>query len=113
MMLHLSHMMILESITNVSQEHCNSLLRSWVSHLSARVLLDPDPLEGKSNGVAMLLLKYCLAHAAARAAVVATLPRPNNCLDPALLLAHHTLWAIATIVPPATVNRMTEASMFQ
>jgi hypothetical protein len=71
-------MMILESIVNVSREHRNSLLRSWVSRLSARFLLDNSPLECKSDGVAMLLLKYRLGHAAARAAVVATLPRPNN-----------------------------------
>ena len=111
-MLHLSHMMILESIANVSREHCDSLLRS---RLFGSVLLETDPLalKGKGDGVAMLLLKYRLAHAAARAAVVGTLPRPNNCPDLALLHAHHTLRAITTILLAATVNRVTEATMFR
>jgi hypothetical protein len=59
----------------------------------------------------MLLLEYRLAHAAARAAVVGTLPRPNNCPDLALLHTHHTLRAITTILLAATVNRVTEAPM--
>ena len=60
----------------------------------------------------MLLLKYHLAHAAARAAVVGTLSRPNNCLDLALLRTHLTLWAITTILLATTVNCVTEATMF-
>jgi hypothetical protein len=107
-MLHLSHMMILESIAYVSRENCNSLLRS---RLSRSVPFDPDPLEGKGDGVAMLLLKYRLAHAAARAADVGTLPRPNNCPDLALLRMHHTLRTITTILLAATVNHVTEATM--
>ena len=61
--------------------------------------------------MAMLLLKYRLAHAAARAAVVGTLPRPNNCPDLALLRTHHTLQAITAILMATTVNRLTEATM--
>jgi hypothetical protein len=110
-MLRLSHEPILKSIANISRENHNCFLRSWVSRLSARVLFDLDPLEGKGDGVAMLLLKYHLAHAAAHAAVVATLPRPNNCLGLALSRTHHTLQAIATILLATTVNRVTEASM--
>ena len=100
--------MILESIAYVSRENCDSLLRS---RLSRSVFFDPDPLEGKGDGVAMLLLKYRLAHAAARAAVVGTLPRPNNCPDLALLRTLHTLRTITTILLAATVNRVTEATM--
>jgi hypothetical protein len=107
-MLHLSHMIILESIAYVSRENCDSLLRS---RLFRSVLLETNPLEGKRDGVAMLLLKYRLAHAVARAAVVGTLPRPNNCPDLALLRTHHTLRAITTILLAATVNRVTEATM--
>jgi hypothetical protein len=107
-MLHLSHMIILESIAYVSRENCNSLLRS---RLFRSVLLETNPLEGKGDGVAMLLLKYRLAHAAARAAVVGTLPRPNNCPDFALLRTHHTLRANTTILLAVTLNRVTEATM--
>jgi hypothetical protein len=74
-MLHLSLVMILESIADVSREHCDSLLRS---RLFGSVLFETDPLKGKGDGVAMLLLKYRLAHAAARAAVVGTLPGPTT-----------------------------------
>ncbi len=109
-MLHLSHVMILESIANVSREHCDSLLRS---RLFGSVLLGTDPLKGKGDGVAMLLLKYRLAHAAARAAVVGTLPRPSNCPDLTLLRMHHTLQAITTILLAATVNCVIEATMLR
>ena len=107
-MLHLSHMMIVESIAYVSRENYDSLLRG---RLFGSVLLETDPLEGKGDGMAMLLLEYRLAHAAACAAVVGTLPRPNNCPDLALLRTHHTLRAITTILQAVTVNRVTEAPM--
>jgi hypothetical protein len=111
-MLHLSHMMIVESIAYVSRENCISLLRS---RPFGSVLLETDPLEGKGdgNGMAMLLLEYRLAHAAARAAVVGTLPRPNNCPDLALLCTHYTLQAITNILLAATVYHVTEAPMLR
>ena len=111
-MLHLSHMMIVESIAYVSRENCDSIL--WSRHFGSILLLETKPLEGKGDGVAMLLLKYRLAHAAARAAAVGTtLPRPQNCPDLALLRTHHTLQAITTILLAATVNCVTEAPMLR